>query len=71
MSCMALFTVYAPIAQITTMIGAMIENGMRRIAAKSGTSVSTTMRPATLPRYMLAMRPQTKSGFSTKRSGPG
>ncbi len=24
-----------------------------------------------LPRYMLAMRPHTKSGFSTKSSGPG
>ena len=39
---MELWTVYAPIAQITMMTGAMIENGMRRIAAKSGTQVRTT-----------------------------
>ena len=49
MSSIALCTVKAPIAQITTMIGAMIENGTRRIAAKSGTHVSTMMRPAMLP----------------------
>src|ERR1043166_9353972 len=53
------------------MIGAITENGTRRIAAKSGTQVSTTISPAMLPRYMLAIRPQTKSGFSTKSSGPG
>ncbi len=71
MSSIALCTVYAPMAQITTMTGAMIENGMRRIAAKSGTHVSTTSSPAMLPRYMLAMRPHTKSFCSTKSSGPG
>ena len=58
-------------AQITTMTGAMIENGMRRIAANNGTVVSTTISPARLPRYMLAIRPQTKSGCSTNSSGPG
>src|ERR1051325_7572113 len=52
------------------MIGAMMENGMRRIAANSGTQVSTITRPAILPRYMLAMRPHTKSFCSTKSSGP-
>ena len=51
--------------------GAMIENGMRRIAANSGTVLSTTMRPTTLPRYMLAIRPHTKSFCSTNSSGPG
>src|SRR5258706_433070 len=49
----------------------MIEKGTRRIAAKNGTHVRTTMRPTMLPRYIDAMRPQTKSGFSMKRSGPG
>jgi hypothetical protein len=51
--------------------GAMIENGMRRIDANSGTVVSTTIRPTRLPRYMLAIRPQTKSFCSTNSSGPG
>ena len=51
--------------------GAMIENGTRRIDANSGTEVSTMIRPAMLPRYMLAISPQTKSGFSTNSSGPG
>jgi len=51
--------------------GAMIENGMRRIAANSGTQVSTTIRPAMLPRYIEAIRPQTKSFCSTNSSGPG
>ena len=37
MSSIALWTVYAPIAQITTMIGAMIENGTRNMAANKGT----------------------------------
>jgi len=64
-------TVYAPIAQITRITGAMIAKGTRRIAAKSGTHVSTTTRPTMLPRYIDAMRPHTKSGFSTKSSGPG
>src|SRR4051812_39951338 len=68
---MLLWTVYDPIAQMTTMIGAMMENGMRRMAAHHGTVVSTTIRPAMLPRYMLAMSPHTKSFFSTNSSGPG
>ena len=49
----------------------MMLNGMRRIAANSGTVESTTIRPTTLPRYMLAIRPQTKSGCSVNSSGPG
>ena len=61
----------APIAQITTMIGAITENGTRRMAANSGTQVSTTIRPAMLPRYIEAIRPQTKSFCSTNSSGPG
>ena len=40
-----------------------------RTAAKTARS-STTIRPQ-LPRYMLAIRPQTKSFFSTNSSGPG
>src|SRR6185503_9089059 len=66
-----LCTVYAPIAQITMMIGAITENGTRRMAAKSGTQVSTTISPTMLPRYMLAISPQTKSFCSTNSSGPG
>ena len=58
-------------AQTMTMIGATMENGMRKIAANSGTVESTTIRLTTLPRYMLAIRPQTKSGRSTNRVGPG
>src|SRR6187431_2466628 len=53
------------------MIGAMIENGMRRMAANSGTQVKTTIRPTTLPRYMEAIRPHTKSFCSTNSMGPG
>ena len=53
------------------MTGAMMENGILKIEAKSGTQVSTTNKPAKLPRYILAINPQTKSGFSTKSSGPG
>ena len=49
----------------------MIENGIRRIEANSGTQVKTTNSPAILPRYILAIKPQTKSGFSTKSNGPG
>src|SRR6188474_1713389 len=53
------------------MIGPMIENGTRRIAANSGTQVSTTIRPTMLPRYIDAMSPQTKSFCSVNSSGPG
>ena len=41
------------------------------MAANSGTQVSTTMSPTTLPRYIEAMRPQTNSFCSTNSSGPG
>ncbi|MNL04069.1 hypothetical protein D3C87_1246280 [compost metagenome] len=58
-------------AHTMMMIGAMIENGMRRIEANSGTVASTTIRLTTLPRYMLAIRPQTKSCCSTNSVGPG
>ncbi|MNC86149.1 hypothetical protein D3C83_17870 [compost metagenome] len=68
---MLFLTVYAPMAQITTMTGATMGNGILRIAANNGTAVRTTMSPATLPRYMLAIRPHTKSFCSTKSSGPG
>src|SRR5438445_9418929 len=54
-------------AQITMMIGAMTEKGILNIAANKGTQVSTTINPAMLPRYMLAMRPQTKSFFHRRR----
>ena len=57
--------------QITTMIGPMIEKGMRRIEAKSGTVASTTTTATRLPRYIEAIRPQTKSGRSVKSVGPG
>src|ERR1700712_1605450 len=39
--------------------------------AKIGTVVSTSTRPTTLPRYIDAIRPQTKSLCSTNSSGPG
>src|SRR4029450_8098344 len=41
------------------------------IEAKIGTVVSTSIRPTTLPRYIEAIRPQTKSLCSTNNSGPG
>ena len=53
------------------MSGVRIGNGIRRIAAKSGTKASTMATPMTLPVYMLAMRPHTNSGFSRKSIGPG
>src|SRR2546422_1370017 len=71
MSIMLLWTAYAPIAQMTTMNGVRIANGSRRIAAKNGTNASTISTPMMLPVYMLAISPQTKSGFSLNRSGPG
>ena len=57
--------------QTTTMTGPMIANGMRRIEAKSGTVASTSTTATTLPRYMEAIRPQTKSGRSMNSIGPG
>ena len=57
--------------QTTTIIGPMIENGMRRIAANIGTVASTRITAITLPRYMLAMVLQTKSGRSMNSIGPG
>ena len=49
----------------------MIENGILKIEANNGTQVNTTNKPAKLPKYILAIKPQTKSGFSTKSNGPG
>src|ERR1700754_1027116 len=71
MSNIAFWIAYAPIAQDTTIIGATAANGTRRIEAKIGTVVSTRTRPTTLPRYIDAIRPQTKSLCSTNSSGPG
>src|SRR3546814_8741384 len=58
-SSMALLTEYAPIAHTTMMMGATMAKGMRSIAANSGTVLSTMISPTKLPRYMLAIRPQT------------
>jgi len=52
-------------------LGAMAAKSTRSTDAKSGTVVSTITRPTTLPRYIDAMRPQTKSLCSTKSIGPG
>jgi hypothetical protein len=71
MSIILLWTAYEPIAQMTTISGVRIANGILKIAAKNGTKASTIRTPMKLPVYMLAMSPQTKSGFSVKRSGPG
>src|SRR5919202_1787799 len=49
----------------------MMANGMRRIAANSGTVVSTAMTATTLPRYIEAISPHTKSGRSMNSMGPG
>ena len=48
-----------------------MENGTRRMAANSGTVAMTMTSPAMLPRYMLAISPQTKSFCSVNSSGPG
>ena len=53
------------------MMGAMMPNGTLRMAANTGTMVSTMTSPTMLPRYMLAIRPQTKSLLSIKSIGPG
>jgi hypothetical protein len=53
------------------MTGVRIGNGIRKIAAKSGTKASTIATPITLPVYMLAMRPHTNSGRSLNSIGPG
>ena len=53
------------------MSGVRIANGMRSMAANKGTKANTMSTPMMLPVYMLAMRPQTKSGFSLNSSGPG
>src|ERR1041384_2899619 len=71
MSNMAFWIANAPIAQDTTIIGAMAAKGTRSTDANTGTVVSTSISPTTLPRYMDAMRPQTKSLCSTNSSGPG
>src|SRR2546425_5581333 len=71
MSIMVLWTAYEPIAHMTTISGVRIANGIFNIDAKKGTNASTIRTPMMLPVYMLAMSPQTKSGFSVKRSGPG
>src|SRR5881396_122338 len=71
MSNIAFWIAYAPIAQDTTIIGATAANGTRRMDAKIGTVVNTRIRPTTLPRYIEAIRPQTKSLCSTNSSGPG
>src|SRR3989442_117781 len=65
------WTVYAPMAQITTMTGAMMAKGIRNIAAHHGTVVSTIKSPTILPKYMLAISPQTKSLCSMNSNGPG
>src|SRR5215216_1681812 len=59
------------IAHDTTIIGATAANGTLKIEAKIGTVVSTSTRPTTLPRYIEAIRPHTKSLCSTNSSGPG
>ncbi len=61
----------APIAQDTTIIGAMAANGTRSTAAKIGTVLSTRISPTTLPRYIEAISPQTKFLCSTNSKGPG
>src|SRR5436189_5540060 len=71
MSNIAFWIAYAPIAQDTTIMGATAANGTRRMEAKIGTVVSTSTRPTTLPRYIEAIRPQTKSLCSTNSNGPG
>src|SRR5512139_2567856 len=64
-------TVQVPTRQTMTMSGPVMVNGARRIAAKSGTVVSAMITQTTFETYMEAIRPQTKSGRSVKRAGPG
>ena len=53
------------------MSGVRIAKGTRKMAAKNGTKASTISTPMILPVYMLAIRPQTNSGFSVNSNGPG
>src|SRR5918999_4013581 len=53
------------------MAGASTRNGTRAIEANPGMQNTLISSSITLPRYMLAMRPQAKSGFSSISSGPG
>ncbi len=54
-----------------TISGAMIKNGTRINAAKTGTVSSTRITATTLPRYIEAIKPQTKSFCSMNSIGPG
>ena len=51
--------------------GARMKNGRRISAAKIGTVASTRITATMLPRYIEAMRPQTKSFCSMNSVGPG
>src|ERR1700741_1443807 len=58
-------------AHSTTISGVKSANGMRNMAAKNGTKANTISTPRMFPVYMLAISPQTNSGFSLNRSDPG
>ena len=58
-------------AQTTRMVGAMIEKGMRRMAANSGTSVSTSSTPSTFATYIEPMSPHTNSRCVWNSRAPG
>src|SRR4029079_6700839 len=71
MSNIAFWRAEAPIAQDTTIMGEIAESATRRSDANIGTVVSTSTRPTILPRYIDAIRPQTKLFCSTNSNGPG
>src|SRR5512137_1546038 len=64
-------TVQAPTRQTMTMIGPVMVKGARRTAAKTGTVVRAMITQTTLETYIEAISPQTKSGRSANRDGPG
>nr|WP_231974356.1 hypothetical protein [Pseudonocardia sp. HH130630-07] len=56
---------------MTMIDGPRIRNGTLARLANAGMQKMLTSSSITLPRYMLAIRPQAKSGFCSISSGPG
>ena len=70
-STMLSLIVYVPSVHSTITIGASTLNWTRARLAKAGMQKMLISSSIALPRYMLAIRPQAKSGFCSISSGPG
>ena len=62
---------YPPIMQSTKMIGARMVKGSLNTQMKAGMKAMLMISENRLAEYRLAIRPQTKSGWSTNTRGPG